>query len=110
RWHRDGPPRRRNTRRRNIRVTGPASPRRGVLSRRAVLAGGAGLVVGAGAVEMANVLTPGSSAAPKVELPGEDLMAEHGVLKRVLLVYQAAVTRLNAGQQTPAQAIHEGAQ
>jgi len=37
-------------------------------------------------------------------------MNEHGVLKRVLLIYQEAVNRITAGQEPPAQAIHDGAQ
>lgn len=86
-----------------------SSPR---LSRRSVLFGvgaGAGLAVGAGATELANVLTGGSSAPSGVVPPGETLMAEHGILKRVLLIYQDAISRLAAGQEPPAAAIHSGA-
>ncbi|MBV8179172.1 MAG: hemerythrin domain-containing protein [Mycobacterium sp.] len=41
--------------------------------------------------------------------PPEDLMREHGVLKRVLLVYQEGIRRLQAGDQLPAQALNAGA-
>ena len=36
-------------------------------------------------------------------------MEEHGVLKRVLLIYQAALDRIEAGEVPPASAIHAGA-
>jgi len=41
--------------------------------------------------------------------PAEDLMREHGVLKRVLLVYREGIRRLQAGEQSPAQALNAGA-
>jgi hemerythrin-like domain-containing protein len=41
--------------------------------------------------------------------PPEDLMREHGVLKRVLLIYREGIHRLQAGDQLPAQAINAGA-
>ncbi len=41
--------------------------------------------------------------------PPEDLMREHGVLKRILLIYQEAIRRLQAGDQLPAQALNAGA-
>ncbi len=41
--------------------------------------------------------------------PPEDLMREHGVLKRVLLIYREGIRRLQAGDQTPAQALNAGA-
>ena len=41
--------------------------------------------------------------------PAEDLMREHGVLKRVLLVYAEAVRRMDAGQDPPPDAILDGA-
>jgi hemerythrin-like domain-containing protein len=67
---------------------------------------GAGLVVGAGATEAGNLLDGGAS---KTLSPGEDLMREHGVLKRVLLVYRAASDRIAAGQPVPTAAIARGA-
>jgi hemerythrin-like domain-containing protein len=41
--------------------------------------------------------------------PPEDLMREHGVLKRVLLIYREGIRRLQAGDQLPAQALNAGA-
>ena len=36
-------------------------------------------------------------------------MREHGVLKRVLLIYREGIRRLQAGEQSPAQALNAGA-
>ena len=41
--------------------------------------------------------------------PPEDLMREHGVLKRVLLVYREGIRRVNARQDLPPDAIRDGA-
>jgi hemerythrin-like domain-containing protein len=41
--------------------------------------------------------------------PAEDLMREHGVLKRVLLVYEEAIRRIDAKQDLPPGAVREGA-
>jgi hemerythrin-like domain-containing protein len=41
--------------------------------------------------------------------PTEDLMREHGVLKRVLLTYDEAIRRIDARQDVPPDAIREGA-
>lgn len=41
--------------------------------------------------------------------PPEDLMREHGVLKRVLLIYREGIRRLQAGDPAPAQALNAGA-
>ena len=41
--------------------------------------------------------------------PAEDLMREHGVLKRVLLVYGEAIRRIDARQDLPPYAIRDGA-
>ena len=63
--------------------------------RREVLVAGAGLLL---------VLWPALAAGkkPKKEelevSPGEDLMREHGVLNRVLLIYEEISRRLDAGQ------------
>ena len=37
-------------------------------------------------------------------------MREHGVLKRVLLIYREGIRRLQAGEQSPAQALNAGAE
>jgi membrane fusion protein, multidrug efflux system len=41
--------------------------------------------------------------------PPEDLMREHGVLKRVLLVYREVIRRVNAREDVPPDAVREGA-
>lgn len=41
--------------------------------------------------------------------PSEDLMREHGVLKRVLLVYGEAVRRIDAGQELPPEPVLDAA-
>ncbi|MGB8388795.1 hemerythrin domain-containing protein [Mycobacterium sp.] len=53
---------------------------------------------------------PGAPADEELPVtPPEDLMREHGVLKRVLLVYREGIRRLQAGEQSPAQALNAGA-
>jgi hemerythrin-like domain-containing protein len=53
---------------------------------------------------------PGAPAEEEVSVtPPEDLMREHGVLKRVLLIYREGTRRLQAGDQAPVQALHAGA-
>lgn len=42
--------------------------------------------------------------------PAEDLMREHGVLKRVLLVYDEAIRRIDATQPLPPDPVKDGAQ
>ena len=42
--------------------------------------------------------------------PPEDLMREHGVLKRVLLIYREGIRHLQAGDQAPVQALNAGAE
>lgn len=41
--------------------------------------------------------------------PPEDLMREHGVLKRVLLVYREGMRRIGRGERVPSRELHEGA-
>jgi hemerythrin-like domain-containing protein len=77
------------------------------------------LVVGAGATQLGNSVSSGSSsgsssggrtaAQGSVVPPGEILMEEHGVLKRVLLIYDNILSRVAAGQTPPATALHGGA-
>ncbi len=58
------------------------------------------------------LLALGARAAEKQEedvAPGEDLMREHGVLRRVLLVYDEAIHRLEARQQLPLDVLSAGA-
>lgn len=79
--------------------------------RRSLLVGGAGVAVGAGVTQAVHALTD-DQPPPQTHLPspGEELMVEHGVLKRVLLAYRAAGDQIVAGQNPPAKAIIEAAQ
>ena len=50
------------------------------------------------------LLVPGAAAAAEKEeevSPAEDLMREHGVLKRVLLIYREAMRRMDAKEDLP---------
>jgi hemerythrin-like domain-containing protein len=81
------------------------------ISRRGLLIGGsgvAGLAIGAGGAVAGEKLT-GSATATSVTSPSVDLMHEHGVLKRVLLVYREAVDRLRGGRSLRADALAEAA-
>src|ERR1700733_12833884 len=52
----------------------------------------------------------GAPSAQEVPVtPPEDLMREHGVLKRVLLIYREGIRRLQASEQFPADALNAGA-
>ena len=53
---------------------------------------------------------PGPPAKDEVPVtPPEDLMREHGVLKRVLLIYREGIRRLQGSEQLPADALNAGA-
>lgn len=81
-----------------------------LVSRRTLLVGGAAaLAVGAAGTEIGNLATSGSTVTSSSTPPDVDLMEEHGVLKRVLLIYQEALRRLDGQQPPPVDAIHDGA-
>lgn len=81
------------------------------LSRRRLLtAGGIGLAVGVVGTEVGNIVASSSPASPNTTPPDVDLMQEHGVLKRVLLIYQESIDRITSGQAAPMPAIHDGAE
>jgi len=42
-------------------------------------------------------------------LPAEDLMREHGVLKRVLLIYEEAIRRMTPNQELPVETVADSA-
>jgi hemerythrin-like domain-containing protein len=53
---------------------------------------------------------PGAPAEDEVPVtPPEDLMREHGVLKRVLLIYREGIRRLQTGEQLPTDALNAAA-
>jgi hemerythrin-like domain-containing protein len=81
---------------------------RSITRRSLFAAGGIGLAIGAVGTEVGNLATESSSTS-RTDPPDVDLMQEHGVLKRVLLIYQASLDRISAGQAVPISAIHDGA-
>jgi len=50
-----------------------------------------------------------AAAKPADVGPGEDLMREHGVLRRVMMIYDEAIRRLTAGEEVPQESISGGA-
>ena len=83
--------------------TDPAWERRHLLRLSAVTAGGVLLSSTGDRTAMAR-------SAPAEEVPPtEDLMREHGVLKRILLIYEEARRRLRAGTYLPPEALKESA-
>lgn len=89
----------------------PALTRRRTPTRRQLLTGAAGVVIGGGVAEAATALTrTPSTPTPDVASPGEELMVEHGVLKRVLLAYRAASGQLARGAGLPVGAVADAAQ
>jgi len=91
------------------------TPRR-PLTRRAMLLGAGGLAAGAGA-GLTVALTPSTAAAATARLrtdeadppPGEDLMREHGLLLRILLVYRYAAAQIQEQGQVSAAPLHAAA-
>jgi hemerythrin-like domain-containing protein len=80
--------------------------------RRAVLLGSGGVAAGAvvaGAGWVSGEMTAGASPGPAVIPPDDDLMREHGVLKRVLLCYQEMAGRARAGQPLNARDVQDAA-
>src|SRR5438477_11668659 len=59
------------------------------------------------------IVAGGSQAAGKKKepevAPGEDLMREHGVLRRVMFLWDEAARRLEAGEKPPLDAVASGA-
>ncbi|MEU8246842.1 hemerythrin domain-containing protein [Nonomuraea sp. NPDC048916] len=89
--------------------------RREMLGFPVALACGSAVLTGCGTTQQASSAAkptpaPSQEEAPEVPVtPPEDLMREHGVLKRILLIYREGIRRINAGEQVPAQPLHAGA-
>jgi hemerythrin-like domain-containing protein len=93
---------------------GPPPARPGRVPRRALLLGAGGLAAGAAGAGIALAAAPGETTAQADAVaaqlpPTEDLMREHGLLLRVLLVYREAIRRAQAGQPLPAAPVHRAA-
>ena len=65
-------------------------------NRRAFVLGAGGLLLGSGAASLLSGCPNPSSGKEEDVSPAEDLMREHGVLNRVLLVYEESVHRLDS--------------
>ena len=85
-----------------------AEPSRRTFLRMTGVAGG-GLWVPGPAVAQERGRGRGSEHQEEEVAPPEDLMREHGVLKRVLLVYEEAIRRIDAKQDLSPDAVRNGA-
>jgi hemerythrin-like domain-containing protein len=98
-------------------MTSPDSPASGPPSRRAALltVGGLAAVGGGFATGYGTARATDSAAAPdsvevrRVPTPGEDLMTEHGLLIRILLIYRHLQAAHGSGQPVPASHAHDSA-
>ena len=75
-----------------------------------------GLVTGASTLAGAALLEgaeekekPGGEKEEDKVSPPEDLMREHGVLKRILLIYGEAIRRMSANQELPVEVVLDSA-
>jgi hemerythrin-like domain-containing protein len=74
------------------------------MDRRAFLSGSAVLVVGC-----AGAQHPRGGESEEEVTPAEDLMREHGVLRRIMYLYDEAAMRIETGRDVPLDAIAGGA-
>jgi hemerythrin-like domain-containing protein len=77
-------------------------------SRRQFLAKGV-VILSAAAFTRAGLSAAESEKEEEEVSPAEDLMREHGVLKRVLLVYGEAIRRIEANEALPPEAVMDSA-
>jgi hemerythrin-like domain-containing protein len=88
----------------------PPSRRAALLTAGGLAAAGGGFAAGFGVAHAA-----GSGAAPdsldvlRIPTPGEDLMTEHGLLIRILLIYRHLQASQASGQPIPANHAHDSA-
>ena len=72
-----------------------------IYDRRSLLTGAAGVALGSGTATTLALTVGNSTSGPHLPSAGEQLMVEHGVLKRILLAYRAIATKLSAAQPRP---------
>ena len=87
--------------------TGRPTRRALLLSAGGLVAAGGGYAAGSAASADASRSQP--SAASHLPSPGEDLMEEHGLLIRILLIYRHLSARQAAGRELPAPRVHAAA-
>src|ERR1043165_1927266 len=75
------------------------------LDRRSVIAAGAGLLASVPSIAFGQAINPDKG----VTAP-EDLMKEHGVLNRCLLIYEEGIRRIHAKQEISPNVFHHTAQ
>ena len=70
-----------------------------------------GIFIGGAALAGVGVLRAAEKAKEEEEevSPAEDLMREHGVLKRVLLIYEEAIRRITANQELSVETVADSA-
>ena len=69
-----------------------------------------GIFMGGAALAGVGVLGAAEREKDKEEVsPAEDLMREHGVLKRVLLIYEEAIRRMTPNQELPVETVADSA-
>ncbi len=91
-----------------MKATNPADPaRRNLIFRAPVYA--AAIAVGASFPLLADEKKSAGKSEEDDVSTNEDLMREHGVLKRVLLVYGEIIRRIRANQEFPPQAVTDSA-
>src|SRR5258708_7168930 len=67
-----------------------------------------GIFMGGAALAGVGVLRAAEKEKEEVS-PAEDLMREHGVLKRVLLIYEEAIRRMTPNQELPVETVADSA-
>ena len=87
----------------------PRRARRDFLRHFAVVGGGLALPISALVIEGRGEEEKAGEEHGEEITPTEDLMREHGVLNRVLLVYEEALRRIDGGQELPPEALRDAA-
>jgi hemerythrin-like domain-containing protein len=92
------------------RASGPPSRRTVLLTAGGLAAAGGGFAAGFGVAHADRSDTgPDPAGALRLPTPGEDLMSEHGLLLRILLIYRHLMTGRAAGQPVQAAHAHDSA-
>jgi hemerythrin-like domain-containing protein len=91
-------------------ASGPPSRRAVLLTVGGLAAAGGGFAAGSGVARAVNSgAVPDSLEILRTPTPGEDLMAEHGLLTRILLIYRHLLAGQASGQPVPAGHVHDSA-